>query len=223
MVTSRKPFFFLPQFFLLHFFHLCSQSLGIVHVMFSSFLCCLDFGVWIIKLKFSPFSLLFSSPFLIFTLFFSLLLFSFEPLVLLLLHHLNVPCVASSCYLIALPCCLIVALPCCLVALPCHVALLFHNVILSCYLIVILHYFVALLHCLIAIAPQIPSTPPIFCFVASLPCCLVTSLPCVGWYFPPPSSFVGRSLELRKVNFPTTTSKSLFFLGVQFFFVCFFC
>jgi hypothetical protein len=83
-------------------FHLCSQRLGVVRVVFSNVLCCLDFGVWIIELKFSPFSLLFSSPFLTFTLFFSFFSFllSLEPLVLLMLCYLAMPYAASNYHLV---------------------------------------------------------------------------------------------------------------------------
>jgi hypothetical protein len=53
---------------------------------------------------------------------------------------------------------------------------------------------------LATIAFYVLPNPPICWFIALLPCtsllrllcCLV---PCVGWYFPPPSFFVGRSLE----------------------------
>jgi len=113
--TSRKPLIFLctflPYFFLLHFFHCVHTSLGFVCVVFFNVLCCLDFGVWIIKLIFFHFSLLFPPPFLtltLFYLFFSLLLLSFEPLFLwtsclVLPHHLVMPCVASNYYLVPSP------------------------------------------------------------------------------------------------------------------------
>jgi hypothetical protein len=124
---------------------------------FLMFLCCLDFGVWIIELKFFLFSLLFSSPFFIFFLcpfcfFFSLLFY-------------------------------------CLASLPYFAAWLISH----------LKYLL---------------TPPICCFATLLPCtslshCLATSLLCVGWYFPPPSSFVGRSLELGEASYPATTREGL--------------
>ncbi len=110
----------------LAFFSLVFTKVGhCVCVLFSNVLCCLDFGVWIIELKFSPFFLLFSSPFLTLTfffLFFPLLLLSLEPLVLLMPCRLIVPCVASSYYLVASSCCLNL-LPCHTASLPCRIAL----------------------------------------------------------------------------------------------------
>ncbi len=63
------------------FFHMCSQRLGVVCVVFYSVLCCLDFvvWVWIIQLNFFPFSLFiyYSSPFTFFHFHFFLYFFSF--------------------------------------------------------------------------------------------------------------------------------------------------
>ncbi len=47
--------------------------------------------------------------------------------------------------------------------------------------------------------PSTPPPPPI-----SSPCYLAILLPCVGWYFLPPSSFVRKSLELGETSSPTT-------------------
>jgi hypothetical protein len=138
---------------------------------FLVFLCCLDFGVWIIKLKKFPFFLLFShlssfSPFFFFP---PLLLLSFEPFVSWLLHHLNAPFVASNCYLI-------VMLPCSFIVFSCCVTSLFHNIVsLLHHLASLPHCVVPLPRCLVAIALQVPSyTARHFLF-----CCLATSLPCV--------------------------------------------
>ncbi len=114
-------------------------------VVFSNVLCCLDFGVWIIELKFSLFLYFFPhlSLFSLFSfLFFPLLHLSLEPLVLLMPRHLIVPCAASSYYLVASSYCFnslphhVALLPsgvasshyfatssCCLITLPCCVAL----------------------------------------------------------------------------------------------------
>ncbi len=151
---------------------------------FLVFLCCLHFRVWKQdhRVKKISFLLIFFSPFLTLTLFF--LFFSFEPLVLLpclailsyclklLPHCLAMPCVASSCYLIALSCCHVASV------LSCQVAFTFA----SCCLIAFRY--------LAYIAPQVPFNPLICCFIALLP---RASLPCVGWYFLSPSSFARRS------------------------------
>ncbi len=120
------------------------------------------------RVKISPFSLFFFFTCLHSHSYFSFFphqLLSFEPLVLLLLHHLVVPYVtllrcliASLPHLATLSCCFVVS-SYCLKLLLCHLVLLF--------------WIVALLHCLIAsrclvvshylvpIAPQVFSNPPI--------------------------------------------------------------
>jgi hypothetical protein len=75
------------------FFTCVDTSLGFVCVVFFNVLYCLDFGVWIIKLNFFHFSLLFPPPFLTLTLFFLFFPFCFFPLNLL-----------SCCYLTILSC-----------------------------------------------------------------------------------------------------------------------
>ncbi len=44
----QQPLLENPNFFYKNaFFHLCSQRLGVVCVVFYNVLCCLNFGVWI--------------------------------------------------------------------------------------------------------------------------------------------------------------------------------
>jgi len=94
----------------------------------------------------------------------------------------------------------------CLVVL--HVALLHHTTSLHCCVLLLPCYFLLphvaslpfCLNGLATIAPHVPPNPPICCFIALLPCtsllCLLCCfVPYVGWYFPPHSSFAGRSLE----------------------------
>jgi hypothetical protein len=97
--------------------------------------------------------------------------------------------------------CLVTLFRCFIVFLR-HIALLFHSVAsLPRHPTLLLCCIAPLPHCLLAIAPQVPSNPPpTFLFH-----CLVALLPCVGSYFLPPLSFVGRNLELKEASFPTTT------------------
>jgi hypothetical protein len=128
--------------------------------------------------------------------------------------------VISSCYLNLLPCHLVVLHvtsnypPTLLLSCQTTSTLLSHCLYLLLSLATSLpqaisHYFVTFLphttsllgcHC-----TSSTSWPPICCFDASLPCYLgprylVALLPCVGWYFPPPSSFARRSLEKQALQ-----------------------
>ncbi len=129
----------------------------------------MEFKVWIIELKFLLSLYFFSSPVFIHTLiflFFPHQLLSFEPLVLLLLHHLVVP---------------YVSLPRCLILLPWVVALSFHPIALSCCFVTSSYYFELLL-CYTASLRHVASlflttwfplhlkyflTPPFYCFTAN--------------------------------------------------------
>jgi hypothetical protein len=145
----------------------------------------LEFGVWIIKLKLSPFFLLFLSPLFIF---FSL---SF------LLFFLNL----LSCCLAPLPrfvasrpqigalspyraLCYLITLPHCIISLP-------HYLIAFCYLA--------------AITPQVPFDPP--SFVVLLPCCL--ALHCLIALLPHCFVLVGTSILFYREDLGTWRRNSL--------------
>jgi hypothetical protein len=142
---------------------------------FLVFLCCLDFGVWIIELNFSPFSLFFphlSS--------FSLFFFFFFPSTSFLWASCLVALPRYSLFDYATSRPRLVASSCCLVLLPATTSspcpLLWRVALLPLLQVVLLplpldaSYYLVAFHFLASIAPQVPSnTPP---FVASLPCCL---------------------------------------------------
>jgi len=168
------------------------------------------------KVKISPFSLFFFFTCLHSRFFFLFFPINFFPLNLL-----------SCCYFVILLClmlsCLIASLPhlatlsCCLVISSYCLQLLFCHLVLLLWIVALLHCFTAS-RCLVAsrylvaIAPQVPSNPPIYCFIALFH----TSLPhyLVGWYFFPSSSFARRNFELGETS-------SLANMKESFFFVCF--
>ncbi len=122
-----------------------------------------------------------------------------------LLHHCLVHhFVALSRYLTTSPCCLVsyfIALCCCF--LPHHAA--------------IIHCFIDSL-CDLATSKYLPPHL-LFCCLATLR--LTTLSPCVGWYFPPPSYFPRRSLELVEANFLATTKEvNIFSFFLFFIFFC---
>jgi hypothetical protein len=207
-VISKKPFFlkciFLPLFSSCIFFTCVHKGWALYVLCFLVFLCCLDFGIWSLDHRVKCFFFLFIFFLTFFhSHFFSLLLLSFEPFILL-------PCLATR-YLVLLPCHL-GASSCCFELLPHHlvmlllpqvVASLFYHMLpwASTYYLIIMphatlsyfatsHYFVTFLFCILhflaTITPHVPSNPPppprsphlLFCHLVTPH--LVASLPYVG-------------------------------------------
>jgi len=192
MATSRKSFiyfikctFFTLVFPLAFFSLVCSQSLGVVHVVFSSVFALFRF--WSLDHKVKIFSFLFTF-FLTFP-HFHFFIFIFFPFCFFLLSLLSCCCfIILMCLVLpwvaTLSHCLLVSSLRCFVALShCFVASLRFFIPLLCCFIVLLHclvtllcYFVALPRCLIACLSShlkyllIPPTP----FLVSLPCCFTT-------------------------------------------------
>jgi hypothetical protein len=176
--------------------------------------CCLGSRNWIIKLVFflsfyfflhlASLSLFFFFPSVFFLRAFCLVALPRDLTLLpqrlvLLLCYLFVPCATSSYYLIALSCYLNL-LPNCLV-----VPNVASNYLATSSYLTLLCYLHALHYLTIWLPLHLKYllTPPnlLLCYLIALR--LATSLPCVNWYFLPPSYFVGRRLEFAEANFLT--------------------